>query len=65
VLAAEDVIAAHGLRPIAEVAGIGWTSDAHHFTRPYQPTIVRAIRDALADAELDAAAIGAINAHAT
>ena len=65
VLAAEDVVAAHGLRPIAEVAGIGWTSDAHHFTRPYQPTIARAIREALADAELDAGAIGAINAHGT
>jgi 3-oxoacyl-[acyl-carrier-protein] synthase II len=65
VLAAEDVVAAHGLRPIAEVAGIGWTSDAHHFTRPHAPTIVRAIRDALADAEVDAGAIGSINAHGT
>jgi len=65
VLAAEDVVAAHGLRPIAEVAGVGWTSDAHHFTRPFQPTIVRAIREALADADIDAAAIGSINAHGT
>lgn len=65
VLAADDVVAAHGLAPIAEVAGIGWTSDAHHFTRPYQPAIVRAIRDALADAELDPGAIGSINAHGT
>ncbi len=65
VLAAADVVAAHGLRPIAEVAGIGWTSDAHHFTRPFPPTIVRAIRGALADAEVDAGAIGSINAHGT
>ena len=65
VLAAEDAVAAHGLAPTAEVAGIGWTSDAHHFTRPHQPTIVRAIREALADAELDAAAIGSVNAHGT
>jgi 3-oxoacyl-[acyl-carrier-protein] synthase II len=65
VLAAEDVVAAHGLKPIAEVAGVGWTSDAHHFTRPYQPSIVRAIRDALADAEIDAGDIGSINAHGT
>ena len=65
VLAAEETVKAHGLRPIAEIAGIGWTSDAHHFTRPHQPTIVRAIRDALADAELDAGAIGSVNAHAT
>jgi 3-oxoacyl-[acyl-carrier-protein] synthase II len=49
----------------AEVAGIGWSSDAHHFTRPNQPTIVRAIRDALDDAEIDPAAIGSVNAHGT
>jgi len=65
VLAAEEAVAAHGLRPLAEVAGIGWTSDAHHFTRPYQPTIVRAVRDALLDAEIDTAAIGSVNAHGT
>jgi 3-oxoacyl-[acyl-carrier-protein] synthase II len=65
VLASDDAIAAHGLSPIAEVAGIGWTSDAHHFTRPNQPTIVRAIKDALADAEIDATAIGSVNAHGT
>jgi 3-oxoacyl-[acyl-carrier-protein] synthase II len=65
VLAAEDAVATHGLRPLAEVAGIGWTSDAHHFTRPHQPTIVRAIRDALDDAEIDAGAVGSVNAHGT
>jgi len=65
VLAAEDVVAAHGLKPMAEVAGIGWTSDAYHFTRPHQPTIVKAIRDALADAQIDASAIGSVNAHGT
>jgi 3-oxoacyl-[acyl-carrier-protein] synthase II len=66
VLAADEVVAAHGLQgPCAEVAGVGWTSDAHHFTRPFQPTIVRAMRDALADAEIDAAAIGSVNAHGT
>ena len=65
VLAADDAVATHGLKALAEVAGVGWTSDAHHFTRPCQPTIVRAIRDALADAEIDAGAIGSINAHGT
>ena len=65
VLAADDVVAAHGLKALAEIAGVGWTSDAHHFTRPFQPTIARAIRDALADAEIDASAIGSINAHGT
>jgi 3-oxoacyl-[acyl-carrier-protein] synthase II len=65
VLAADEVVSAHGLSASAEIAGIGWTSDAHHFTRPNQPTIVRAIVDALADAEIDAAAIGSVNAHGT
>jgi len=65
VLAADEAVAAHGLKALAEVAGVGWTSDAHHFTRPFQPTIVRAIRDALADAEIDAGAIGSVNAHGT
>ena len=65
VLAAEEVVKAHGLRPVAEIAGIGWTSDAHHFTRPNQPTIARAIRQALDDAEVDARAIGSVNAHGT
>ena len=65
VLAAEEAVKAHGLTAVAEIAGIGWTSDAHHFTRPHQPTIVRAIRDALADAEIDAGAIGSVNAHGT
>jgi 3-oxoacyl-[acyl-carrier-protein] synthase II len=65
VLAADDVVAAHGLLPIAEIAGVGWTSDAHHFTRPHAPTIVRAIRDALSDAEIDAGAVGSVNAHGT
>jgi 3-oxoacyl-[acyl-carrier-protein] synthase II len=65
VLAADEVARHHGLRPLAEIAGIGWTSDAHHFTRPNPPTIVRAIREALADAELTPAAIDSVNAHGT
>jgi 3-oxoacyl-[acyl-carrier-protein] synthase II len=65
VLAAEEVVAAHGLKPTAEIAGVGWTSDANHFTRPSQPTIVRAIRESLLDAEVDRDAIGSVNAHGT
>src|SRR5512145_1615804 len=65
VLAADEAVAAHGLKPLAEVAGIGWTSDAHHFTMPNGATIVRAIREAIDDAGLDPADIDAINAHGT
>ncbi len=65
VLAAEEAARAHGLLPRAEVAGVGWNSDAHHFTRPNTETVIRALRDAIADAEITAEDIGAVNAHGT
>jgi 3-oxoacyl-[acyl-carrier-protein] synthase II len=65
VLAAEETLAPLGMTPRAEVAGIGWTSDAHHFTLPNKPTIVKAIRQAITDAELDPQDIRYINAHGT
>ncbi len=65
VLAAEEMAAALGLAPKAEVLGVGWSSDAHHFTMPYGPTIITAIGDSIADAGLAPRDIGAINAHGT
>ena len=65
VLASEDAVKAHGLTPRAEVAGVGWSSDAHHFTLPHPPTIVRAIADAIEDAGCSPADIGHVNAHGT
>jgi 3-oxoacyl-[acyl-carrier-protein] synthase II len=65
VLAAEEAVRSLGLRPLAEISGIGWNSDAHHFTRPNAATIIRAIHDALDDAEIGPADIGSINAHGT
>ena len=47
VLAAEESLAIYGLKPRAEVLGVGWTSDANHFTLPNAATIVRAIREAI------------------
>ncbi len=65
VLAAEDAIAAHGLRARAEIIGVGWSSDAHHITKPYAPTIVRALREAIDDANLAPVDIHYVNAHGT
>lgn len=65
VLAAEEAVKSLGLAAKAEVAGIGWNSDAHHFTRPNDTTIIRAIHDAIDDAEIAPGDIGAINAHGT
>jgi 3-oxoacyl-[acyl-carrier-protein] synthase II len=65
VLAAEEMVARYGLTARAEVLGVGWTSDAYHFTSPNRETIVRAIRESLADAGVDAADIGYISTHGT
>lgn len=65
VLAAEETVRGLGLTPRAEVMGVGWTSDAWHFTLPNPVTIVRAIREALTDAGISPADIDYINAHGT
>ena len=54
-------------RVLAELTGYGNTADAFHFTAP-EPDgngMIRAMRSALKDAELEPAAIGYINAHGT
>ena len=65
VLAAKEMLDAHGLTPKAEVMGIGWTSDAHHITLPNEATVLRAIQDAIADAQLEPHDIQYVNAHGT
>lgn len=65
VLAAEEVIKAHGLTPRAEILGVGWTSDAHHYTSPNPVTIIRALRETIEDAGLKPADIRYVNAHGT
>lgn len=65
VLAAEEAVMAHGLTARAEVLGIGWTSDAHHFTLPNPDTIVRAVRETIEDAEIAPGDIQYVNAHGT
>jgi len=65
VLAAEDMLATYGLTPKAEVAGIGWTSDAHHFTLPNPETIIHAINEAIEDAGLQTEDVSYVNAHGT
>ncbi len=64
-LAADEVAASHGLRCLAEVAGVGWNSDGEHFTRPRAATVQQAMALAIEDAEISPADIGAINAHGT
>ena len=65
VLAAEELIKTYGLKARAEVLGVGWTSDAYHYTSPNPTTIIRAIRETIEDAGLKPADIEYINAHGT
>ena len=54
-----------GARVYAELAGFGSTSDAGDIVRPTPEGGARAMEAALADAGLDAADIGYVNAHGT
>ncbi len=65
VLAAEEWLRVYGLSPKAEVLGVGWTSDAYHYTSPNATTIIRAIRETIEDAGLRPEDIQYINAHGT
>lgn len=65
VLAAEEAVRNYGLQAKAEVMGIGWSSDAYHFTRPNNETVTRAISEAIHDAELQPHDVQYINAHGT
>jgi len=56
-----------GAQPIAEVAGYGATSDAHHITEPHPEGLgaANAMTKALAQAHFSPSDIGYINAHGT
>lgn len=56
---------ARGARPIAEIAGSGMSSDAHHITQPSPEGAAKAIRMALSDAGIEAEHTGYVNAHGT
>jgi 3-oxoacyl-[acyl-carrier-protein] synthase II len=65
VLAPEEMLSHYGLKPKAEVLGVGWSSDAYHFTRPNPDTVTRAIREAIDDAALSPEDIQYVNTHGT
>ena len=69
VLVLETIESAHerGAQPIAEMAGYGSTSDAHHITQPHPEGegAARAMDLALADAGLQPEDLDYVNAHGT
>jgi len=65
VLESEERARARGAKILGEIAGFGMSSDAHHITQPSALGAARAMRSALADAELSPDAIGYVNAHGT
>src|SRR5690348_2515332 len=65
ILEREDRATARGARIYAELAGYGNASDARHISKPDAGGQIRAMRAALADARLDPADIGYVNAHGT
>lgn len=67
VLEAADHAAARGARVYAQISGIGLTADGYHITSP-EPTgagQIRAMGAALEDAQVTAADVVHVNAHAT
>jgi 3-oxoacyl-[acyl-carrier-protein] synthase II len=56
---------ARGAEILAEIVGFGSNSDGQHVTQPSADTIQVAIELALEDADIDASAIGYVNAHGT
>jgi 3-oxoacyl-[acyl-carrier-protein] synthase II len=56
---------ARGATILAEVVGFGCNSDGVHVTQPTAQTMRIAMDQALADANIDASAVGYVNAHGT
>ncbi len=62
-----DHAVARGATILAEVLGVGASGDAHHITapRPDGGGAIAAMRSAIADAGIEAADVGYVNAHGT
>ena len=67
VLESKDRARARQLNPMAEVASVGLSSDAHHLVIPNpDPThAIEALQQALAEAEVNPEDVDYVNAHAT
>ena len=64
ILATAAFARAHGLAPLAELAGWGMASDAHHFVAPHLETVARCIGDSVDNAGISLHDVASVNAHA-
>lgn len=60
-----EMAKARGAKIYAEVSGFGMSADAHHLTMPLAAGAAKAMREAIADADLKPEQIGYVNAHGT
>ena len=65
VLESEAAARRRGARVYAEVAGYGFSSDAHHLTQPQAGGMATAVYNALTDARVNVDEVDYINAHGT
>jgi len=60
-----EMAQARGAKIYAEIVGFGMSADAHHLTMPLAGGAAKAMREAIADANLQPEQVGYINAHGT
>ena len=60
-----EMARARGAKIYAEICGFGMSADAHHLTMPLAGGAAKAMREAIADANLQPEQVGYINAHGT
>lgn len=65
VLEEYEAAKARGAKIYAELAGVGWSGDAHHITAPDENGAIRSMQGAVSDAGLNLTDIDYINAHGT
>ena len=65
VLEEYEAAKARGAKIYAELAGVGWSSDAYHITSPSEDGAVRSMANAIKDAGLNLSDVDYINAHGT
>lgn len=65
VIESDEHARARGAKALAEIAGFGMSSDAHHVTQPSAEGAARAITRAIENAGISPEAVGYVNAHGT